>query len=658
MRPRRFIFIALLAALLSGCASWPKPVSQVPVPFDAANRLTNTITPLLRKTSVVFNHQGLPTLLTDPAGQNTTNTFDAHARLITRGDKVAVTTNSYDGNNNLTNVVENGKTNSWTYDAYNRASSYRDTAGNLIQYRYDANGNITNLIYPGSLTITYSYDNLNHLTNVTDWTGRKTTLAYDLDGHLTGITRPNGTFRTISYDSAGEVTNIWEQMANGLPIAWFRLNWTNSGNMAWEFAAPLPHAVTVPTRTMTYDADNRLQTFNGQNVYSDLDGNLTNGPILTTNFTSYAYDARNRLLNAGGVTNAYDATDNRIGQTIGSTTTTYVINPNANLPQVLMRIKNGVTNYYIYGAGLLYQITATGTNTSTLTYHYDYRGSTIALSADSGLATDRIEYSAYGLTTYRVGTNDTPFLYNGRYGVQTDPNGLLYMRARYYNPYLCRFINPDPSGFKGGMNFYAYANGNPVSCLDPFGLCADATGDTSLYYNQLFNPASTSDQTDAFDKTVDFLVDNVQAYQQYQAAADAKIQTQTQATFGFSGPITIVMPGAAGIIGDIEILADEALVVRGGQNLTQSFLNGSGVTVDENGILNNVSVQSANGVDLETLSGNIPHNQIGVTTVGDVRAAGGDVIPSPTINNPYHSTLGGINANTANDLFTPTIPHP
>ena len=46
------------------------------------------------------------------------------------------------------------------------------------------------------------------------------------------------------------------------------------------------------------------------------------------------------------------------------------------------------------------------------------------------------------------------------------------MRARYYNPYLCRFLNPDPAGFAGGLNFYAYANGNPISYLDPFGLGA------------------------------------------------------------------------------------------------------------------------------------------------------------------------------------------
>ena len=44
------------------------------------------------------------------------------------------------------------------------------------------------------------------------------------------------------------------------------------------------------------------------------------------------------------------------------------------------------------------------------------------------------------------------------------------MRLRY----LCRFLNPDPSGFSGGLNFYGYADGNPVSYLDPFGLC---TGD-------------------------------------------------------------------------------------------------------------------------------------------------------------------------------------
>ena len=448
--------------------------------FDGANRLTNTVTPKGYSTTLTFNHQGLPAKIIDQASQPTSLYYDAKGRLTNRVDYVASTFYAYDANDNRTNVVENGNTNAWAYDAYNRVSNYRDILGNLIQYRYDASGNVTNLVYPGNHTVTYFYDSLNRMTNVTDWSGRKTTIAYDLDSRVTSIIRPNGSYRTVNYDIAGQATNILEQMSNGLPIALFRMNWTNTGNMAWEFAAPLPHSATVPTRTMNYDADNRLSTVNGTSVANDNNGNLTSGPLTNGTFTPFTYDARNRLTNVSGVTIVYDALNNRIGQMSGTNTTAYVINPNAKLPQVLMRIKNGVTNYYIYGSGLLYQITEKATGTNTLTYHYDYRGSTIALSADNGLVTDRIEYSAYGLTTCRAGTSDTPFLFNGRFGVQSDPNGLLYMRARYYSPYLCRFVNPDPSGFSAGMNFFAYANGNPTSLLDPFGLNAGTTGDTSF----------------------------------------------------------------------------------------------------------------------------------------------------------------------------------
>jgi len=450
--------------------------------FDGANRLTNTTTPRGYSTTRTFNHQGLVSNVKDPAGQTTTLSYDAKGRLTGRADGVGTTTCSYDATDNCTNVVENSLTNSWTFDAYNRVSSYRDVYGNLIQYKYDVNGNVTNLVYPGGKNVYYTFDSLNRMTNVTDWSGRKTSITYDLAGRLTNLTRPNGTYRTIAYDAAGEATNIWEQMANTLPLAWCRFGWGNSGSMAWEFAAPLPHTNTPPTRTMTYDDNNRLLTVNGTSVANDSDGNLTSGPLTNSTFVSYAYDSRNRLLNAGGVTNAYDAINNRIGQTYGTNMTVFVVNPNAGLSQILMRIKNGVTNYYVYGPGLLYQVTETTNSTNTLTYHYDYRGSTIALTGDGGQVTDRIEYSLYGLTTYRVGTNDTPFLFNGRYGVQSDPNGLLYMRARYYNPYLCRFLNPDPSGFKGGLNHYAYANGNPISYIDPFGLGAVGEGSSGSYW--------------------------------------------------------------------------------------------------------------------------------------------------------------------------------
>jgi RHS repeat-associated protein len=460
--------------------------------FDGANRLTNTITPLNQQTSMTFDNRGLLKTVREPSGQMTTNYYDAKARLTNVADSISARLYGYDAADNLTNLSETlnsqPSTLNYTFDAYNRLSSFKDAPGNVIQYRYDASGNLTNLIYPGGKNVYYAFDSLNRLTNVTDWAGRKTGIGYDLAGRMTSLTRPNGTCRTINYDVAGQATNIWEQMANGLPIAWFRFNWNASATMQWEFAAPLPHTNNVPTRTMTYDSDNRLATVNGLSVTVDADGNLVNGPLTNDTFSSYAFDARNRLLNVGGVTNAYDAMNNRVGQTCGTNTTVFVVNPNAKLPQVLMRIKNGVTNYYVYGAGLLYEVTETATATNARTYHYDYRGSTVALTDESGNVTDRAEYSAYGTLTYRSGNTDTPFLFNGRYGVMTDPNGLLYMRARYYNPYLCRFLNPDPSGFKGGLNFYAAFNGNPVSYRDPSGL--GAVGDNQ-YLSWLTGASAT-----------------------------------------------------------------------------------------------------------------------------------------------------------------------
>ena len=71
------------------------------------------------------------------------------------------------------------------------------------------------------------------------------------------------------------------------------------------------------------------------------------------------------------------------------------------------------------------------------------------------------------------------FLHNGRDGVATDPNGLLYMRARFFAQNLRRFVNSDviigEISNAITLNRYAYANGNPVSNVDPFGLSAERT---------------------------------------------------------------------------------------------------------------------------------------------------------------------------------------
>jgi len=446
--------------------------------FYDDGRLWTSKTPLLKTTTHTYYKRGLPATITEPSLQQTTMTYDDRGRLATKIDPAGSSTYTYDKNNNLLTHVENAKTITRVYDELNRLVSYTDESGNVLGYQYDKNGNLTRLIYPGGTKyVDYAYDNLNQLITVTDWASRQTAFTYDLAGRPKTITRPNGTVREITYNAAGETVKIRELAPNGVPLALFQLDYDEAGRIKGELIAPLPQPFTESAQTITHDADNRMATFNGTTVVHDDDGNMTSGPLNSSTAVAHTYDARNRLtaVGASGAAPAlayiYDSEGNRRTSLQGGQITTFAINPAAALSQVLVRTRpGGIKTYYVYGAGLLYEVNDAG---NTLTYHYDYRGSTVALTDGTGNVLERMEYSAYGRTTWRGGSTDTPFLYNGRYGVMTDANGLLNMRARYYNPYIRRFLNADPIQMAGGMNWYAYADGNPVSYLDPFGLGAN-----------------------------------------------------------------------------------------------------------------------------------------------------------------------------------------
>ncbi|MBD2194345.1 MULTISPECIES: flavoredoxin [Calothrix] len=104
----------------------------------------------------------------------------------------------------------------------------------------------------------------------------------------------------------------------------------------------------------------------------------------------------------------------------------------------------------------------------------------------------------------------------------------------------------------------------------------------------------------------------------------------------------------------LETIPDEALVVRGGRNRPEDIersigTHPSGVT--------GISVESAVGLSLKELCAKIPHGQIGVTTVGEIRQQGGDVIRTSG-RSPHHATLIGLKPEQISNLLTPTIGNP
>jgi len=174
----------------------------------------------------------------------------------------------------------------------------------------------------------------------------------------------------------------------------------------------------------------------------------------------------------------YDAENNRIAVTEKGIRTEYVINNNTKYSQMLESETAGKKVSYIYGNGLVAH-----DDGEYYTYHFDVRGSTTAITDENGKVTDRMYYAPYGELLYREGETKTPFLYCGLVGVQTDENGLYYMRARYYNPEIKRFINQDV--LRGSitdstsLNRYSYVNGNPISYIDPFGLSKEVAKQSS-----------------------------------------------------------------------------------------------------------------------------------------------------------------------------------
>ena len=93
-------------------------------------------------------------------------------------------------------------------------------------------------------------------------------------------------------------------------------------------------------------------------------------------------------------------------------------------------------------------------------YLKDYHGNVIG-TADS---TGRLDYDAYGNQVQ--GETPDPFGYCGEY--YDSETGLIYLRNRYYEPSMGRFITEDP--IKYGTNWYIYANNNPIKFLDPLGM--------------------------------------------------------------------------------------------------------------------------------------------------------------------------------------------
>ena len=194
-----------------------------------------------------------------------------------------------------------------------------------------------------------------------------------------------------------------------------------------------------------------------------------NGNTLGANGKSYAYDSFDRMtsFNGGAVTMVYDGDGNRVAKISGGVTTQYLVddlNP-TGLPQVMDEVVGGVVQRtYTYG---LQRISQTQVASATTSYYgYDAHGDVRFLTASTGAVTDTYDYDAFGNIVGSTGTTPNVYRYQGE--ALDSETGLYYMRARYYDPTVGRFLNVDPMTGQG-EHPYTYAGADPVNGHDPTG---------------------------------------------------------------------------------------------------------------------------------------------------------------------------------------------
>jgi RHS repeat-associated protein len=202
----------------------------------------------------------------------------------------------------------------------------------------------------------------------------------------------------------------------------------------------------------------------------DLNGNLTRDGANRT----YSYDRANRLLshnNSIFTEYVYNGDGQRVQQTASAVVTDYLLDIQPGLSKVIAA-KDGVdvTRFVHAFSGIFAQEDPAGEWSTPVQDAL----SSVRMQLDDGLDIDGMRhFDPYGTPfgeQIQTAFEWTPFGYTGE---PTDDNGLVHLRARYYNPELGTFTALDP--FEGlhdrpmSLNGYSYAHGNPVMNTDPSG---------------------------------------------------------------------------------------------------------------------------------------------------------------------------------------------
>jgi len=394
------------------------------------------------KTSAVLTQMDDLKRLVSIQVQGANNSFTANLGLGYDKDNRITTLSSSNGTSGAFNTqykYDKTRLNKVQVDGL---STPNNSDSSNVKYNYYPNGQLKSISYPpltdGSILITeYTYDGLNRVRNVTNKKGT-TVLSSS----------------SYTYDDNGNISTLSQSMINQ-PIQtktydYDKLNRLISISRSDESSA-----------SYTYDAQgNRLTQSDSGNAFA-----------ITVDVT-YKYDLYNTLVgvtdSSGSTTFDYAADGMRYKKTSGTNVVQYRYDQNQQVIAEVDGNNNTIANY-VRGDRLL--VKKDVASSKDYFYLYNGHGDVIQIVDASGKVVNSYNYDEWGNINQQTEGITNIFKYTGE--VYDNETGLYYLRARYYDQSMGRFINEDT--YEGqidnplSLNLYTYVHNNPLIYTDPTG---------------------------------------------------------------------------------------------------------------------------------------------------------------------------------------------
>ncbi|MGM0715506.1 MAG: RHS repeat-associated core domain-containing protein, partial [Bacillota bacterium] len=323
-----------------------------------------------------------------------------------------------------------------------------------VDYSYDSADRLSSVTIPSVGTTTYTYDiKSSGETNTVSYPGQPNAMQKTMNSfaEITAINHADGWSETNGYDLFGNITT---QKRGG----------TTYGTFAYDKLSRIKEeTVQGNTRQYAYDRRGNRQAY-------------ANAPADSTRSYELKHDLLNRLTeykdDKGTTTYTYYPGGLRATkqQTGAVTDTTHYVYLNGQVIEELTQ-DGRVKARNVFGNQLIWRKDYTTNQEGT--YYYNSHGDVVKIKGPSGNALNTYEYDIWGnLIADKVKeTMPNPFAYAGE--MYDKESGFYYLRARYYDPKMGRFVSEDT--YKGqvdnplSLNRYTYVENNPIMFIDPTG---------------------------------------------------------------------------------------------------------------------------------------------------------------------------------------------